>query len=146
MEFLRRLIYNLTEVHPLHAMVVHFPIALTGAALFFILLALMKRGRSLEQVAFANLSLASVSTLVAGLTGLRDNVRFWDGNAPNAEYKVALAIALFMITAGVSLLRWRKPDLFERSASRLWYVLAYFVSFALATVLAFLGGVVLYGF
>jgi uncharacterized membrane protein len=146
MEFLKRLFYDLTQVHPLHTMVVHFPIALTGAALFFILIALGKRGKGLEPVAFANLALASVSTLVAGLTGLRDNAQFWGNAAPNVQYKIALAITLFLVTAGVSILRWRKPDLFERRATRVWYVLAYFVSFALASVLGFLGGVILYGF
>ena len=30
MDFINRLIYALTESHPIHAMVVHFPIALTG--------------------------------------------------------------------------------------------------------------------
>jgi uncharacterized membrane protein len=46
---------------------VHFPIALTGAALFFILLALWKHNKILEQVAFANISLAAVSTIVAAV-------------------------------------------------------------------------------
>lgn len=146
MEFWNRLLYNLTEVHPLHAMVVHFPIALTGAAFLFILIALTRRGRALEPAAFANLALASISTLAAGLTGLRDNARFWDGAAPNVEYKIALAVALFLVTAGVSVLRWRRPDLLDRPASRPWYVLACFISFALASVLGFLGGVILYGF
>ena len=146
MEFLQRLIYNLTEVHPLHAMVVHFPIALTGAALFFILLALTKKGRSLEMVAYANLALASVSTLAAGFTGMRDNLEFWGGDAPNVSVKMILAIVLFLLTAGTAIARWRKPDLFDRNPGRALYLLACFLSFALASVLSFLGGVILYGF
>lgn len=146
MEFLERLIYNLTEVHPLHAMVVHFPIALTGAALFFILLALTKKGRALEIVAYANLALASVSTLVAGLTGMRDNIQFWGGDAPNVNIKMILAIVLFLLTAGTAIVRWRKPDLFDRNPGRALYVLACFIAFALAFTLGFLGGVILYGF
>jgi uncharacterized membrane protein len=69
MDFFERLIHTLTQVHPLHPMIVHFPIALTGAVAFFILLALWRRSRVLEQAAFANISLAAVATIFAGLTG-----------------------------------------------------------------------------
>lgn len=146
MGFFQRLFYDLTQVHPIHTMVVHFPIALTGAALFFILLALWKRSEILEQVAFANLALASVSTLAAGLTGMLDNARFYDGAAPNVMYKITLATILLLVTALTSVTRWRRPDLFKTPATRTMYVAAYFVSFGLAAVLGFLGGVILYGF
>ena len=49
MDFILRVFHNLTQVYPTHPMMVHFPIALTGAALFFILLALWRRGETLEQ-------------------------------------------------------------------------------------------------
>ena len=39
MDLINKIIYNLTQVHPLHTFFVHFPIALISAALFFILLA-----------------------------------------------------------------------------------------------------------
>ena len=39
MDFLNRLFIAITTLHPTHPMVVHFPIALTGAAFLFILLA-----------------------------------------------------------------------------------------------------------
>ena len=51
MDFFSRLITALTVTHPLHPMIVHFPIALTGAAAFFILLALWRRSPVLEQAA-----------------------------------------------------------------------------------------------
>lgn len=144
MEFFDRLITALTETHPVHPMVVHFPIALTGAALFFILLALWKNQEFFEGVAFANIALATVSTVVAGITGLYDNQINYVGEAPNAGIKVVLAIALFLVTTVTTYARWKSPDLFDRS--KFLYVSAYFVSFALALVLAFLGGVILYGF
>ncbi len=71
MAFLKELIHALTQVHPLHPMFVHFPIALTGAAFLFILLAYWRKNPMLEQAAFANISLAALSTVVAGITGIQ---------------------------------------------------------------------------
>ncbi|MEW6401882.1 MAG: DUF2231 domain-containing protein [Chloroflexota bacterium] len=145
MELVNRILYNLIEVHPLHPLLVHFPIALTSAALFFILIALWRRSDALEQVAFANIALAAVSTLAAGVTGLMDNQNTYDGVAPNAKAKIVLASILLVLTALMSIVRWRRPDLFH-SPLRLAYVGGYFVSFSLVAVLGFLGGVILYGF
>ena len=145
MELIQRIIRTLTELHPLHPMVVHFPIALTGAGALFILLALWKKNSALEQAAFANITLAAFGTVAAGVTGMMDNVSAYDGAAPNVMWKVTLALTLFIITAATSVVRWRNPNLFESRAKGL-YVAAYLVSFALAIILAFLGGIILYGF
>ena len=132
--------------HPLHPMIVHFPVGLTGAALFFILIALLwRRARILEQVAFANISLAAVSTVVAAITGIYDNATRWDGRAENYQYKIVLAVLLFLVTTSTSILRWRKPDLFEKKSTQYIYVGAYAVSFALAAVLGLLGGIIVWG-
>jgi uncharacterized membrane protein len=144
MDFFDRLITALTETHPLHPMLVHFPIGLTGAALFFILLALWKNKEFFEQAAFANIALATVSTMAAGITGLYDNQVNYVGDAPNAGLKIILAITLFLVTTITAISRWRNPHLLNRS--KLVYIAAYFVSFGLALTLAFLGGVILYGF
>ncbi len=146
MEFINRLIHALTEVHPLHPMLVHFPIALSGAGFLFILLALWRRSRSLDQAAFANIALAAFTSILAGLSGVRDNMVNYEGDAPNAEWKVILAVAFFLVSTVTALARWRNPELIDRPASRWLYVSAYGLSFALALVLAFLGGVILYGF
>ncbi len=146
MDFFSRLITALTVTHPLHPMIVHFPIALTGAAAFFILLALWKRSAMLEQAAFANIALASVSTLVAAVTGMMDNISNYDGAAPNASVKIILASLLLILTSAAAILRLRNPNLFETPSSKPWYVAAYFTSFGLAAALGFLGGVILYGF
>jgi uncharacterized membrane protein len=146
MNIILRIIHDLTQVHPLHTMIVHFPIALTASALFFILLALWKRSDILEQVAFANLSLAAASTVVAAITGIRDNLHYFNGGAPNHIAKIILAITLFVITTVTSLVRWRNKNLFHQKPGKLIYVLAYVVSFLIASVLGFLGGVIIYGF
>jgi len=145
MDFINRFIHAVTELHPTHPMFVHFPIALTGAAFFFILLATWRNSTALEQTAFANLALASVSTIVAGFTGYMDNIKNYVGDAPNASTKIILAILLLVLTAGTSIVRYRNPDLFQKT-NRLLYIASYGLSFGIALVLAFLGGVILYGF
>ena len=144
MDLINRIIHAITQVHPIHPMVVHFPIALTGAALFFILLALWRNKEFFEQAAFANIALATVSTLAAGITGMYDNQINYVGDAPNAGLKMILATILLLITTVTAIARWRNPNLFNQSKAI--YVGAYFVSFGLAITLAFLGGVILYGF
>lgn len=146
MHFINRVIYALTNLHPLHPMFVHFPIGLTGAAFFFILLAWWRKSALLEQVAFANISLAAVATVVAGATGIFDNYRNYAGQAPNAVAKMVLAGLLLLLTSTLALVRWRNPDLFEGGWKKALYILGYGLSFALAFVLAFLGGIILYGF
>jgi uncharacterized membrane protein len=144
MDLINRIIHAITQVHPIHPMLVHFPIALTGAALFFILLALWKNKEFFEQAAFANIALATVSTLAAGITGMYDNQINYVGDAPNAGLKMILATVLLLVTTVTAIARWKNPDLFEKSKAL--YVAAYFVSFGLAITLAFLGGVILYGY
>lgn len=145
MDFINRVIHALTELHPTHPMLVHFPIALTGAAFLFILLAYWRKSASLEQTAFANIVLASLGTIAAGVTGVMDNVKNYVGEAPNAGTKIILAIVLFLLTSGISIVRFRNPNLFQQG-NRFLYIASYGLSFAIALVLAFLGGVILYGF
>jgi len=145
MEFINRLIHALTELHPTHPMIVHFPIALSGAAFLFILLAYWRNNAALEQTAFANIVLASLGTLAAGITGYLDNIKNYVGDAPNAGTKIILATVLLILTSGISIVRYRNPDLFQK-ANPFLYIASYGVSFGIALVLAFLGGVILYGF
>ena len=145
MEFINRVIHALTELHPTHPMFVHFPIALTGAAFLFILLAYWRKSAALEQTAFANIVLASISTIAAGITGYLDNLKNYLGDAPNASTKIILAVLLFILTTGISIVRYRNPDLFQKS-NRFLYIASYSLSFAIAVTLAFLGGIILYGF
>ncbi len=141
---LAQIIHAIVYVHPPHTLLVHFPIALVSAGLFFILLALWLKKDILEQIAFADLSLAAVSTIVTGIVGIRDNIVFYHGMAANHGLKIILAVILFIITSATALIRWKNPKLFH-SQGKAIYVAAYFVSFILVTVLGFLGGVILFG-
>jgi uncharacterized membrane protein len=145
MDLLQKVIHALTQLHPPHPMFVHFPIGLTGAALFFMLLALWRRSDILEKVAFANISLAALSTIVAAVVGIRDNIYYFHGLAPNHIAKIILAVTLFVVTTATAFARWRYPELIHSRSAKVFYVLAYCVSFALAIVLGFLGGVIVYG-
>lgn len=144
MDFFERLIHALTETHPLHSMIVHFPIAFTAAGLLFIIIYLWKKQAVFEQIAFANMVMASLGTLAAGLTGIFDNQRYWEGTAANAQVKIWLATSLLVITAVASIARWRNPNLVESKKGL--YVTAYLIGFPIALVLSFLGGVIVYGF
>src|SRR5262245_44030090 len=127
MDFILRIIHAITVLHPTHPMFVHFPIALTGSAFLFILIAAWKNSTSIEQTAFANMILASISTVVAGITGYLDNLKNYEGKAPNASIKVTLAITLFLLTASISLIRYRNPEIFTKG-NRAVYVTAYGLS------------------
>jgi hypothetical protein len=75
---------------------------------------------------------------------LYDNQRYWGGIAPNTQVKIILAILLLIITTATSVARWRNPNLVESKKGV--YVAAYLISFPIALVLSFLGGVIVYGF
>jgi uncharacterized membrane protein len=145
MNLIQKIFHAITQVHPPHTLITHFPIALTGAGLFFILLAIWRRNKILEQVAFADLSLAVVSILVCAVFGIRDNIVFYHGGAPNHLAKIILASTLFILTLITVIARWRNKELFYEKSTKALYVASYFLSFAIASVLGFLGGIILFG-
>ena len=74
-----------------------------------------------------------------------DNIKNYLGEAPNASTKIILATTLLILTTSISIVRYRNPEIFAKG-NRALYISAYGISFAIAIVLAFLGGVILYGF
>ena len=145
MGLIARLINTLVNVHPMHSMVVHFPIALTGAALLFLALALWRRDETLERAAFFNITLSAISTIVAGVTGYRDNIVRFEGDAPLVNVKIFLAITLLVLTTVIAVSRWRNPQVLWKPSTMVLYALGFVGSFGLALTLGFLGGVILYG-
>lgn len=146
MDLISRLFDTVFNTHPWHVPTVHFPIALTGAALLFLILALWQRNELLERAAFFNMTLAAISTIVAGLTGYRDYMVRLEGDAPFANVKIFLAITLFILTTVIAVSRWRQPELLWQPSTMVIYISAFAGSFILSSVLGFLGGVILYGF
>jgi len=145
MDFLDRLIHALTISHPIHPMIVHFPIALSGAALLFIIIATIRKDRTIEKIAFANLVLTLLGTLAAGISGMYDNNVNYLGDAQNASIKIILAVIMLAVSGITVLIRRNNPEVLF-SKGRAMYFGGYLISFILAIVLAFLGGVILYGF
>ena len=126
-------------------MTVHFPIALTGTALLFLVLALWRRNEALERAAFYLIAFSAIRTIVAGVTGYRDNIVRFEGEAPLVSSKIFLAVTLFVLTVGITLSRWRDREILWRPSTMVIYVAAFAGSFLLAATLGFLGGVILYG-
>jgi len=145
-DFITRFFSAITETHPLHSMTVHFPIALSGVALLFLVVALWRRSEALERAAFFNIALASLTTIIAAVTGVRDYLVRFEGEAPLANVKVFLGISLFVLTAVITVSRWRQSELLWKPSTMILYLLGFAGSFALAVTLGFLGGVILYGF
>jgi uncharacterized membrane protein len=140
-----QIINAIINIHPWHSMVVHFPIGLTGAAFLFILLARWRRNESLEHAAFFIIALAAISTIVAALTGIRDNLVRFEGTAPYVTVKIFLGITLFLLTTSLAVTRWRKREVLWSPATTVLYVAGFAGSFLLAITLGFIGGVILYG-
>jgi hypothetical protein len=83
---------------------------------------------------------------VAAVFGIRDNLVFYAGGAPNHIAKIILAVILFIVTTITAVTRWRYKELFYARSSKGLYIAVYFVNFAIASVLGFLGGIILFGF
>lgn len=146
MDLLLRIYHAITQLHPPHTLLVHFPIALITTALFFLLVALWMKNNILEQVAFADMSLAVVSIFVCGIVGIRDNIVFYAGGAPNHIAKIVLASILFVVTGITVFARWRNKEILYTKSTKAYYISAYIVSFIIVTVLGFLGGIIIFGF
>jgi uncharacterized membrane protein len=145
MALIQKIIHALLVVQPPHPLFVHFPIALISTAFFFLLMAFWRKSDIFEKIAFANISLAAVSIIVAGSFGIHDNAVIFKGNAPNYIAKITIASTLFVLTSAIAILRWRNPGLFH-SRYKVLYLAAHFVCFALVAVQGFLGAIIVYGF
>jgi uncharacterized membrane protein len=146
MESINQFITTVFDTHPWHVPTTHFPIALTGVALLFLILALLRRNETLERAAFFNMALAVVTIVLAGLTGYRDHIVRFEGETAEAGTKIFLTISLFILTSVITVSRWRKPDLLWQPSTMILYLIGFAASFMLASTLGFIGGLILYGY
>ena len=145
MDIISQIINAIVNIHPWHSMFVHFPIGLTGGAFLFIVLARWRRNESLEHAAFFIIALAAASTIVAGATGIRDDLVRFEGTAPFAPVKIFLGITLLVLTTTLAVTRWRKREVLWNPMTTVLYLAGFAGSFLLAITLGFIGGVILYG-
>ena len=66
-----KLLETIFVTHPLHGMLVHFPIALSFAGFIFLLLALRERSTALERAAFYCMVMTAVFSVLASFSGYR---------------------------------------------------------------------------
>ncbi|HNO06832.1 MAG TPA: hypothetical protein PKK49_16235, partial [Flavobacteriales bacterium] len=95
-------------MHPIHPMVVHFPIALLLASWFFDLLALRWRGEQFRETSLSLLVLGVAAAAVAVLTGhFAEEAVEHGGSIPKQaiETHEELAFAVFWVFVGLLGLR-----------------------------------------
>lgn len=146
MDFLERVVNALVNLHPWHALVVHFPTAFSVVGLLCVLYALWRRSELFEKFAFFCMAITAAGTAAAGLAGLRDNLVHFGGGAPYLNIKIFLAASLLLLSSAATLARWRNPDLLWSPSTRILYTSAFVGAALLATVLGFVGGSIVYGF
>lgn len=145
-EFIGTVAEAVFVTHPMHSMMVHFPIALSAVGLLFVVLALAKGSVALEEAAFYCLVLTAVTGLLAAFTGYRDVLVRFDGEAQYVGAKAFLGATLILLTGGMAFARCRSSRLLWTPSTMVLYVGGFVGSVALTLVLGFLGGVILYGF
>lgn len=124
--------------HPVHQMLIVFPLGALGAAVVFDIIGLISGGGARwHEIAFWMIAFGIITGLIAALFGLIDwlgiprGTRAWRVGAMHGGGNV-LVVALF---AASWLLRWPTPGLAPTIA-----VLLSFLGFALAGVTGWLGG------
>lgn len=140
-----RLLETIFVTHPLHGMLVHFPVALSVAALLFVVLALKERSEAFERAAYYCLVLTAISSVLASFSGYRDVLVRFDGEAPLVPEKAFLGVSLILLTGTLAFVRARRDDLLWNPRTVVLYVSGVVGAVALTSTLGLLGGVILYG-
>lgn len=131
--------------HPNHPRLVHFPIALSYLGVLVVILAWWRRDTFFDRAAFYAMGLLALSTVIAGLSGIIDNLTLYAGNAPNTSLKLALALALLLIATGTAVWRWFQPKILHSPTLAVLYTLAFVLCAGLTTLLGALGGIIVWG-
>lgn len=141
-----KLLETIFVTHPLHGMLVHFPIALSFAGFIFLLLALRERSTALERAAFYCMVMTAVFSVLASFSGYRDVLVRFEGDAPLVPQKAFLGVTLVLLAGSLAFSRARNEELLWNPRTMVLYVSGFAGTVALSATLGFLGGVILYGF
>ncbi|MDT8369636.1 MAG: DUF2231 domain-containing protein [Longimicrobiales bacterium] len=131
--------------HPLHGMLVHFPIALSVVTLAFALLALKEGSEAFERAAFYCLVATAGSSVLAAMSGYRDVLVRFEGDAPLVPEKAFLGVTLILLTGALSLARALDEELLWNPRTMVLYLSGMLGAVALTASLGFMGGIILYG-
>lgn len=140
-----QLIETIFVTHPLHGMLVHYPIALSVGALVFVLLALKEKSEAFERASFYCLVGTAATSVLAAFSGYRDVLVRFDGEAPLVAEKAFLGVTLILLTGCLAFWRARREDVLWRSSTMVLYVSGMAGAVALTSMLGLFGGVILYG-
>lgn len=129
--------------HPLHPLLVHFPIGLYVLSLVFDLFSQMLPTLGAVQAAYYTMLLGTVMALVAAVPGLADwtDIRRDHPAWKPAVYHLVLnvsAVCLYMINL---YLRYRRGD---ESATSLWPLVLSFAGVGLLSISGYIGGMLVY--
>lgn len=140
-----RILHAVFVTHPLHGMLVHFPVAFSVGALLFAAIALKEGSEAFERAAWYCLVLTAATSVLAAFSGYRDVLVRFEGEAPLVPEKAFLGVTLVLLTGVLAFARARRDDLLWNPRTMILYVSGMVGAVALTTTLGFLGGVILYG-
>ena len=107
---------DLYETVVVHAVGAHFPNALVPVAVLFLVLAVFSSGPHFEPAAFYLLLVVLFTAPVSMVSGIYDwRTKYGGAKAPIFYKKIALAVALFILTLAAVRLRLTHPGLMEHS-------------------------------
>ena len=131
--------------HPIHPMIVHFPIALLFTSVFFDLLAMITQREAFRQTGFSLLILGWVGGLAATLTGFWSEEAVEKMGVPEAaiEKHETFAIATMIVFAVLFLIRWRRRARPSPRKNAVYAAVA-LVGLALLATAGFFGGDLVY--
>lgn len=130
--------------HPVHALTVHFPIALYLLGVLMTLTCLWRQQQEAERFAYWSFGLSWLATLVSSLTGLIDQnqLELADPRRDTVNLHITAAIALLILNGLILYMRFRWPDVLDRYRWLYLGLMALGVIAVLTT--AWLGGELVY--
>lgn len=133
--------------HPIHPMVVHFPIALLSTAVALDLVGMYFNKPQLRRTGTLLLILGWLGGLMAALTGILGEEAAEEMGVPEEaiETHESLAIALVIVFAALVVLRWWRGERWEGGWAAVYWV-AVLAGLVLIAIVGYTGGELVYRF